>query len=597
LSKPLKPPNITECLYQHSGDGRVTERSSMKKQTEDTTGTSLLWKNPSMTHLMRKYPNMLYTLEYPQRSNNQIWLGKSSTYKSDIQDTLLLQTLEADLTSKEKVSRPFWTESSTEISKRLWLPTQIGSLDSGSTSSNGSFKSWGQSLHIWEHLPPLNKTSSCQTSWKLSPSLQPDIMEDANMVTKKIRFFPNMKQKLLFRKCFGAHRFFYNKAVAEINTRYSKRVYEFSTLEHCVHCENPKSNDSWCCDKHQNKQLPWKLNVTLPSLRDAIMTPDKEIKDNKDLWQIEVPYDTRQLAIKDAVNAYSSSVALKKAGYINKFELGFKRRGQNREIFWVNKNAMKKGWDIFVSRLGGHSKLRFKEKDAMKLPKCMPKSDFKILNDSGAYYILLTVPYEKSEPTPKKYSVLSMDPGVRCFQTGYSPDGHILKGGTRQRELVRKYYEKIDHLKSVRSKSMKRTTKHNITKRYRKIEKRIRDIIFDMHNHISSKLAEDYEHILLPEFGTSKMLRKGVLCSSVKRMMGTFSFYNFKEKLRWACHKKGSRFYEVTEEYTSKTCTGCGSIKDNLGGNRVYNCNNCGLSIDRDVNGSRNILLKHLILS
>ncbi len=47
-----------------------------------------------------------------------------------------------------------------------------------------------------------------------------------------------------------------------------------------------------------------------------------------------------------------------------------------------------------------------------------------------------------------------------------------------------------------------------------------------------------------------------------------------------------------SEEYTSKTCGNCGVLKNNLGGSKVLNCGSCGLKIDRDINGSRNILLK-----
>ncbi|RHZ62220.1 hypothetical protein Glove_341g17 [Diversispora epigaea] len=50
-----------------------------------------------------------------------------------------------------------------------------------------------------------------------------------------------------------------------------------------------------------------------------------------------------------------------------------------------------------------------------------------------------------------------------------------------------------------------------------------------------------------------------------------------------------------TEEYkyTSKTCGNCGFIKKNLGESKTFRCDSCDLVIDRDVNGARNILLKH----
>ena len=75
-----------------------------------------------------------------------------------------------------------------------------------------------------------------------------------------------------------------------------------------------------------------------------------------------------------------------------------------------------------------------------------------------------------------------------------------------------------------------------------------------------------------------------------------FSFlevFTWGEKLKYksACYENRT-ISEINESFTSKTCTRCGNIKNNLGANKHYNCKNCLLKIDRDVNGARNILLK-----
>jgi putative transposase len=40
----------------------------------------------------------------------------------------------------------------------------------------------------------------------------------------------------------------------------------------------------------------------------------------------------------------------------------------------------------------------------------------------------------------------------------------------------------------------------------------------------------------------------------------------------------------VDERYTSKICSKCGNLKEDLGGNKIYKCNECKMEIDRDVN-------------
>ena len=49
-----------------------------------------------------------------------------------------------------------------------------------------------------------------------------------------------------------------------------------------------------------------------------------------------------------------------------------------------------------------------------------------------------------------------------------------------------------------------------------------------------------------------------------------------------------------TEEFTSQTYTRCGERDTELGDAHTFNCDNCKLVIDRDVNGARNILIKYL---
>jgi len=35
-------------------------------------------------------------------------------------------------------------------------------------------------------------------------------------------------------------------------------------------------------------------------------------------------------------------------------------------------------------------------------------------------------------------------------------------------------------------------------------------------------------------------------------------------------------------------------VDEKLGSKKVYNCSSCGFEMDRDVNGARNVLLRHI---
>ena len=91
------------------------------------------------------------------------------------------------------------------------------------------------------------------------------------------------------------------------------------------------------------------------------------------------------------------------------------------------------------------------------------------------------------------------------------------------------------------------------------------------------------------------MLKSKKLSRKTKRLMCMFSFYSFKEKLKWKCDTYRKKLVIVDESYTSCTCGMCGKI-NNTGSNEVFHCVYCGVELDRDVQGSRNILLKNITL-
>jgi hypothetical protein len=275
--------------------------------------------------------------------------------------------LEAESITKGQDFKPFWNVSSEAISKKLWLPTLIDSLDSATTSISGCLESSGLYWKQWTSPKQSLEKKWLETSWKFLQSFQPATMvaentnnKDQDIVTRKVKLRLTTQQKKLFSKCFQTHRYFYNKAIAYINNAYEKRKEEFRVSQTCVHCTNPKIENSYCCEKHNKKPLPWKLNISLISLRKEIMKSDAELKGTEEEWQCEVPYDTRQLAIKDAVCAYKSSVTNKLRGNIKDFTLGFKSRRSVSHIFWVDSNAIKisaSGLQIFPTRLGKKGKI------------------------------------------------------------------------------------------------------------------------------------------------------------------------------------------------------------------------------------------------
>lgn len=73
--------------------------------------------------------------------------------------------------------------------------------------------------------------------------------------------------------------------------------------------------------------------------------------------------------------------------------------------------------------------------------------------------------------------------------------------------------------------------------------------------------------------------------------------YDFKLKLQYKCEKNSIEFVEADKWYpSSKLCSSCGDIKQDLKlSDRMYKCD-CGLVIDRDFNASINLSRYKLVV-
>ena len=76
--------------------------------------------------------------------------------------------------------------------------------------------------------------------------------------------------------------------------------------------------------------------------------------------------------------------------------------------------------------------------------------------------------------------------------------------------------------------------------------------------------------------------------------MLTLSHGKFLDRLKMYAKRTGTNLKIVGEEYTSKTCGKCGTLNEKLGSKKIFQCDKCCYEEDRDVNGSRNIIIKNI---
>jgi len=603
MSHQKKQENIIQSMIVQLEDGQEKELLSVKEQKEvitDIVFQSLTMKNPKSKKIS---DSTLFMQESLLKNKKKILKDKPDISNQCLKTIPLLKTLDQDLIIKERGFKPFWNNFSKEISKELWLPTKIGLQDLDLTSSNGYLNNSEQYWNQLTEQQNQEKKNCSEMLWKCSQFLQQDIteVENTKIRTMKIRIYPNKEQKQHFKHCFGVSRYFYNKSIDEINKRYKDRKDQFNNKNTCIHCNNKKEENSWSCSKHLKKEIKWNLKITLPSIRPIVMSSDENVSNNM-LWQKEVAFDTRQMAINDAVKSYVSSVSLLKMNKIKKFDLKYKTKKNKYQIFWVNYKAITKDYKLFTRRLKSKSKLRIRKKQRVLLSKLIPNGidSFCKIQKSGKNIYHLIISYEKKDiiNKNKKDSFISLDPGERIFQSGYSSDNKCYQFGIKQMEQIKRIHKKIDNLKSLRSTNFCSKTKNkNYKNKIDQYDYKVLNIVNNLHNQVSSFLSKKYKTIIIGKLNTHKILKSCGLNNKINRLLHVQSHYKFRIKLNLLCKDNKSNLIVQEEQFTTKTCGNCGCINENVGSNKIFNCDKCNLIADRDFHAARNILIKFLTLN
>lgn len=191
--------------------------------------------------------------------------------------------------------------------------------------------------------------------------------------------------------------------------------------------------------------------------------------------------------------------------------------------------------------------------------------------------------------------VIALDPGNRAFLTGYDGE-NVLEIGKGDIGRINRLCSHLDNLLSRAALSKNKRQRYLMRKAATRMRTRIQYLVKDLHNKVASVLTNSYKLIFLPTYETSQMVLKSqrkINRKSVRNML-TWSHGKFASHLEQMAIRKGVLVVRCNEAYTSKTCTNCGHIHNNLGGSKIYKCPQCSHVIARDINGARNIMLRAL---
>ncbi len=518
--KPLETGNLP-TKYQQSEPHPISDATTLIASSErDTTELS-----PS-------------TQESVATSNEKTSKDKSAICKTSTRKPKSSKTSEVDSTSKEKRCLPFWDKSCQEISQQLWSDIKTDSQGLVATSSNGYVSQTIAYSWFSVEMSCLQNEKWLKISLPLSTSSVADSTDFAstNLLSKKIRVYPETKLAAKWRNWIAASRWCYNQAIYTLKT---EKIGKYD-------------------------------------LR-------KKIMDSAPSWVSEQPYNPRQMAVFQAFEAHKAAIKSKGTAQ-------FRSRFDTSQTIRFQISNWKSGTFYPQATKG----LSFKASES--ITKVMEhEPTLSLIN--GQWFICYAVETQKEEPNQKD-SAIALDPGVRTFLTGFdgSNIAEIGKGDIGGIYRLARYLDKLMSRVGLNKGKQFKRLRYCLRKSATKIRLKIKNLVNELHKKAAKYLVKNYKMIFLPTFETQQMVKKvnRKLTTKTARALVTLSHYRFKQMLKHQASKSGCIVVDVTEEYTSKTCSKCGHIHTKLGGSKKFKCPECGHTLDRDINGAFNILLKAL---
>lgn len=136
--------------------------------------------------------------------------------------------------------------------------------------------------------------------------------------------------------------------------------------------------------------------------------------------------------------------------------------------------------------------------------------------------------------------------------------------------------------KKEREPDKARTISKAIAKCYTKTNNRRKD-----YNHkLSRSIVNRYDVICCEDFKPSEITCK---INNINKRIYDIAVGQLISQLKYKAENAGKIVVMVNPAYTTQECSQCGAIQKLKLSERVYNCQ-CGLTLDRDQNASRNIL-------
>ena len=205
-----------------------------------------------------------------------------------------------------------------------------------------------------------------------------------------------------------------------------------------------------------------------------------------------------------------------------------------------------------------------------------------IKREGRDYYAVFTTITDIKIPEVKNTNPIGIDLGLDSFVA--MSDGTKIEKPKFMRQK-RKKIAKWQKIVARRNKGSKR--RENAKQRLQSAYTEATNQSDDYLHRLSDNLVDSgYTSFAVEDLHIQNMVKNHRLAGSIQDA----SWNRFIQLLSYKAESAGMKVIKVDARNTSKECSNCGNIQDMPLSERTYNCQRCGMSKDRDINASINIL-------
>ena len=202
---------------------------------------------------------------------------------------------------------------------------------------------------------------------------------------------------------------------------------------------------------------------------------------------------------------------------------------------------------------------------------------------AGRWYASLTVERDNKPATkPPQGGAVGIDLGVKTLAT--LSDGTVIENPRPLRKAERRLKMAQKALsRKVKGSNRRAKARAKVARLHAHVANQRLDAI----HKATTWLTQTYSYISVEDLNVAGMVKNHHLAKAVSDA----AFGEFRRQLEYKTARTGATLHVIDRWYpSSKTCSRCGRVKAKLSlSERVFHCDACGLSIDRDLNAAINI--------